>query len=433
MSEVLGKISFSDLPDVNTVPVLLNAGSTPSIMADILANRPAFGTAGRLFVDTTNNILQRDTGAAWVNIGSTSSPGSPDTSVQYNNGGAFAGNSFFTWNSGTNSLRINNGTPNLQLNLGGLADPGTASFYTEVQSGGTDIEAVRVYFNRGSAAISAWITNAYDGAAPYQRYIDGDNDPSYIRFDTVGSGSFGTPQHRNQFGSRGGVSSATDGFSWKYNGTEISSMGSQFFSQPSGTTGQRPTPSVGMSRFNSTEGLQETYQANSWGTQGGVVDKTVVTTTATGTSNFISYTVPGGMLGTNRLIRVKAAGTWANSAGANRQVTITISYGGVTMWSDNTANYNSINAVGWNIELYLASNNATGSQTLNGNVIVGGFANAPTTGVTGDFSTDEILAQAILTGTSTVNSNANQTLNVQCSFSGNGMTWTKYFHIIEVI
>lgn len=432
MSEVLGKISFSDVPDVNTVPVLLNAGSTPSIMADILANRPVFGTAGRLFVDTTNNKLQRDTGTAWVDIGSSAAPGSPVDSVQYNVGGGFTGNSFFTWNSTTNSLRINNGTPGLQLNLGGLADPGTASLYTEVQSAATNIEGLRIYFNRGSAAVSAWITNAYDGTAPYQRYIDGDGDPAYISFDAIDGGSFATPTHSNRFGARGPVGGATDGFSWQYNGTEISSMGSQFFSAPSGTTAQRPTPAVGMTRFNTTEGLQETYQANSWGTQGGVVDKTVVTTTATGTSNFISYTVPGGMLGTNRLLRIKAAGTWQNTSGANRQVTLSISYGGATMWSDTSGNLTTGNTTGWNIECYLAANSATGSQTVNGNALLSGNG-ASANGITGDLATDEILAQAILTGTSSVNSNNNQTLNIACSFNGAAIAWVKYFHIIEVI
>ncbi len=47
---------------------MLNAGGTPSIQTGTLAARPVAGTAGRLYVDTTNNVLQRDTGAAWVNV-----------------------------------------------------------------------------------------------------------------------------------------------------------------------------------------------------------------------------------------------------------------------------------------------------------------------------------------------------------------------------
>jgi hypothetical protein len=46
-----------------------NALGTPSITQDIFANRPTAGTSGRLFVDTTNNIIQRDDGSNWVTLG----------------------------------------------------------------------------------------------------------------------------------------------------------------------------------------------------------------------------------------------------------------------------------------------------------------------------------------------------------------------------
>src|SRR3990170_5009704 len=35
------------------------------ILRDIAANRPAAGKPGRLFYDTTNSKLQRDTGSVW--------------------------------------------------------------------------------------------------------------------------------------------------------------------------------------------------------------------------------------------------------------------------------------------------------------------------------------------------------------------------------
>jgi len=71
-TEVLGNLSFLETPTVNGAAVLLNAGGVPSILSDITANRPVAGTAGRLFVDTTTNLLQRDTGSAWVDVGSSS-------------------------------------------------------------------------------------------------------------------------------------------------------------------------------------------------------------------------------------------------------------------------------------------------------------------------------------------------------------------------
>ncbi len=38
------------------------------ILRDTLANRPAAGTAGRLFYDTTNSILYRDNGSTWDSV-----------------------------------------------------------------------------------------------------------------------------------------------------------------------------------------------------------------------------------------------------------------------------------------------------------------------------------------------------------------------------
>jgi len=52
---------------------VINQFGAPSINENTLANRPAAGQAGRLFVDTTNNLLQRDTGSAYVTIGAVAS------------------------------------------------------------------------------------------------------------------------------------------------------------------------------------------------------------------------------------------------------------------------------------------------------------------------------------------------------------------------
>jgi len=54
---------------------VLNQFGSPSINSNTFANRPAAGQVGRLFVDTTNNIIQRDTGSSWVTVsGSGSTP-----------------------------------------------------------------------------------------------------------------------------------------------------------------------------------------------------------------------------------------------------------------------------------------------------------------------------------------------------------------------
>jgi hypothetical protein len=48
---------------------ILNGGGTPSITSGLDASKPAFGTAGRLYVATDTNKIYRDTASAWVLIG----------------------------------------------------------------------------------------------------------------------------------------------------------------------------------------------------------------------------------------------------------------------------------------------------------------------------------------------------------------------------
>lgn len=430
MSEVLGKISFSDVPDVNGVNVLLNAGNTPSILADILANRPAAGTVGRLFIDTTNNTMSRDTGSSWINIGGSASL--PLNSVQFNNSGSFGGSSSFTWNTTTNSLQINNGTNGRQLALGALTDPATAFLYTEVPVVDINIEASRTYFNRGTAAQSSWIINAYNGVTPYIRLIDGDDDPPYIQFDTVGTGSFSLPQFRNQFGAKGGEGTATNGFSWKTNDTEIASLDSGSFIPPRGTTAQRPSsPTAGAIRHNTDASLNEVFQAPAWVQHTGTIAKSVTTSTITATAGgtVFSGTILGGTLGTNKIVRIKAAGTMTLS---NRSWNPTFIYGGTTMWSDTAASVSG--TAGWCIELILAPNNGSATaQNLMGTLHVGGVG-ATNTGNTGDASTDEILSVAIIHGTAAVNSALNQTFSFTTgTFSGTITNFQMYYYTMELL
>jgi hypothetical protein len=53
-----------------------NQLATPAIHAAPLAQRPAAGQPGRVFIDTDNPStgMYRDTGVAWIQIAATSSP-----------------------------------------------------------------------------------------------------------------------------------------------------------------------------------------------------------------------------------------------------------------------------------------------------------------------------------------------------------------------
>jgi len=87
---------------------ILNQKATPAIYADTLANRPTFGFAGRIFINTASPYgVYRDTGSAWVQVaGIGGGPGS--TGVNGLNG---------TTNIGLGGTLANNTTINGNFNL----------------------------------------------------------------------------------------------------------------------------------------------------------------------------------------------------------------------------------------------------------------------------------------------------------------------------
>jgi hypothetical protein len=61
-------------PTASSVGAVANALATPSIYAAATGSRPAAGTAGALFVDTTTKRLQRDNGSTWDDLMAFAAP-----------------------------------------------------------------------------------------------------------------------------------------------------------------------------------------------------------------------------------------------------------------------------------------------------------------------------------------------------------------------
>ena len=192
-------------------------------------------------------------------------PGSPLNSLQYNNNGDFAGTTGMLFDSVNNKLTLSGTNATTRMVLGGEDDnTANAALYIQVD-GDTTSEGMRTYFKRSTAGINGWITYYYDGNTPNIRITDEDDDPPYISFRTIGTGSYDTPQYANNFGSRGPAAGSTTGFKWEVNGTTIANMDSQWFQPPAGTTAQRPgTPTAGMIRYNTTVSNLETYNGTDW-------------------------------------------------------------------------------------------------------------------------------------------------------------------------
>jgi hypothetical protein len=377
----------------------------------------------------TVNFLRAD--GTWVTPTATAAAGGSNTNIQYNNSGSLAGSNAFNFIAGANPVVRINGTPaTTQLSIGGTTSPGTSTAYIEVATPGFPVEGLRCYFNRSTPGFNGWISYDYDGNSPNIRLTDEDDDPPYIQFNTIGSGSYNSPQFSNIFG--GGYTGSDDGFNWKISGTEISTMNTQFFIPPSGTTAQRPSPSNGMFRYNTTLNRPEMRVPSVWVPLSGVIDKSTITQTVTGASltNLINYTVPGGTLSTDGILIIKSGGIWNNPSGGGKTITLRIAYGGTTIWQSTSSSLSPALTIPWNANLCLTSNNSATSQTLSGLIMLG--SQTATVGV-GSLATDEIAAATPIAGTVSINSSVDQPLVFSVTLSTAGSTWTKYFHTIELL
>ncbi|MDG0815785.1 hypothetical protein [Bdellovibrio svalbardensis] len=144
-----------------------NLGGTPSVQTGLLASRPVFGTAGRLYIASDNNTLYRDTGSAWVAIGDGAGTG---TVTSITAGTGLTGGTIST--SGTIGLGTEltglNGistTGFVKRTGAGTYTAGTASLTTDVSgvlpvvNGGTNssapITSNKVMVSSGGAIVEA--------------------------------------------------------------------------------------------------------------------------------------------------------------------------------------------------------------------------------------------------------------------------------------
>ena len=218
----------------------------------------------KTFNDTGITINDIWSASKIISYTSSISVGGINTNVQYNNNGVLAGSSYFSFITGTNPYISMIGVLGTnQLRVGGSTDVGNAAVYIETNS--SQMDGQRVYFNSGTPATSGYISYAYDGSTPYIRITDVDDDPPYIMFNTVLTGTYAIPAYSNTFGSRGPTAGATTGFSWKANGVEIMTCDSNFLTIPIRPTASRPTILVnGMIGYDSTTNKFEGYENGIW-------------------------------------------------------------------------------------------------------------------------------------------------------------------------
>jgi Chaperone of endosialidase len=170
---------------------ILNQRGTPAMFTDTLANRPAFGFAGRLFVSTDSGQIFEDTGSAWTLVADAGVGGGTLSSVCLNGNTTATGIVITAGGLSTNSLTDTALTAGsiLYAGSGGLISQSNSTFFwdatnnrlgiginapgapldihatgTNAQFNGTGTNNAYLQFQ--NAGVSKWrIGNTYNGAA----------------------------------------------------------------------------------------------------------------------------------------------------------------------------------------------------------------------------------------------------------------------------
>jgi hypothetical protein len=122
---------------------VINQFGAPSINENTTGNRPTFGQTGRLFVDTTTNVLQRDTGSAWVDIGAASP--TPSLQAVCTVGATYTSDAFFS------SVRIGKGGPTANTANTTLGDSSLVSINNVSGNNNTAIGYAALQFTTSGA------------------------------------------------------------------------------------------------------------------------------------------------------------------------------------------------------------------------------------------------------------------------------------------
>ena len=170
---------------------ILNQRGTPAMFTDTLANRPAFGYNGRLFVSTDSGQIFEDTGSAWTLVADAGVGGGTLSSVCLNGNTTATGIVITAGGLSTNSLTDTALTAGsiLYAGSGGLISQSNSTFFwdatnnrlgiginapgapLDIHATGTNAQfngtgSNNAYLQFQNAGVSKWrIGNTYNGAA----------------------------------------------------------------------------------------------------------------------------------------------------------------------------------------------------------------------------------------------------------------------------
>lgn len=133
---------MSSLKLINNI---INQRGTPAFNSNTIANRPAAGYVGRIFISTDTFVIQRDNGTSWDNIGGGGITGSGAAGqvAFWTGASAQGGDNAIFWDNTNKRLGLGTTTPGVRLDIHGtgviqqLNGTGTNNAFLDFQNAGT--------------------------------------------------------------------------------------------------------------------------------------------------------------------------------------------------------------------------------------------------------------------------------------------------------
>lgn len=144
-----------------------------------------------------------------------------------------------------------------------------------------------------------------------------------------------------------------------------------------------------------------------------VTENDVVSTSSKTT--LYSFSVPGGMLGTNRGVRVVIIGDYLNDTGSNKNLEVTVAYGSTTMWGDGRTIGASATRRAFMLDFVMGNRNSASVQHIGGKAQISGAVAGSVAGV-GDWEAGQP-HEALFHGSAAENSANTLSLTVSVTHS----------------
>lgn len=177
---------MSSLKLINNI---INQRGTPAFNSNTIANRPAAGYVGRIFISTDTFVIQRDNGTSWDNIGGggITGTGAAGQVAFWTGASAQSGDNAIFWDNTNKRLGLGTTTPGVRLDIHGTG-------VIQQLNGTTTNSAFLDFQNAGTTRFR--IGNDYNGAAhTFNIFNNSLSDYSFAVTQSTGRTFFGSPSY----------------------------------------------------------------------------------------------------------------------------------------------------------------------------------------------------------------------------------------------